>query len=136
MQSPRPVAPCKRRSAGHDLLNSLAFRKTIAPIKQLSTVVEHDGRRNDLDSVGGADLAACLAEQIQMYSLDATIGLLLNSIDDGSCFHAGISQRRVELDDSEVSVRYALPQVSQRRNIGSPRPAAKMVKQIAGNDEQ
>jgi hypothetical protein len=44
-----------------------------------------------------------------MDSLDITLGLLLDSIDDGSRFHAGISQRRVELNDGKTSSWNSLP---------------------------
>ncbi len=71
-----------------------------------------------------------------MDRLNLTVGLLLDSIDDGGCFHAGVSQRRVELDDGKTAAGDPTTQFGQRGDIGWPRSAANMIDQVSGGKKQ
>lgn len=109
------------------LLDSYTLRKTIAPVQDLSLPINDDGRRHYFDPKDSANLPARLAKQIQMNDIHLVIRFPLDSIDDGSCFHAGISQRCIELDDGNSLVAQPRFQLRQRSDIAGPRPTPPMI---------
>ncbi len=61
------------------------------PVKSLATLVKYDGCRHYFDTIRGRSFAASFAQQIQMHNIYSAAGLRLDSINDGSRFHASIS---------------------------------------------